>query len=72
MIKVEQQTALEKDPTSNAVVNVSHNDYHDFMAAHFSRINEKKQREDEINSRIDNLERGMSDIKMMLEQLLKK
>lgn len=72
MIKIEQETALEKDPSSNAVLNVNRSDYLDFMSAYYARVQEKQTQNREINSRIDALEQDIGDIKLMLQQLLAK
>ena len=62
--KVENEASLVKDMTSGAVINTDKNAYNNY-------INSRIKRESEA-ARLDNLENELSDIKLMLMELLKR
>jgi hypothetical protein len=70
LLKVEQNTSLVRDVSSNAILNNNTSDYQNYIKnkqAALSKTNELSRQSERIN----NLEQDMTEIKQMLKILIK-
>jgi len=70
LLKVEQNTSLVRDVSSNAILNNNTSDYQNYIKnkqAALSKTNELSRQSERIN----NLEQDITEIKKMLEILIK-
>jgi len=70
-LKVEGYTSLERDVTSNAIVNTSQSEYKIYMA----RVKAREEQGDKIRSavkEINNLKAELREIKSLLKKVVKK
>ena len=71
MIKVQGQTALYKDPTSNTFINNNKVEIESARERKKRRI-EKNKEEQELREKVDSLQDDISELKSMFKQLLEK
>ena len=71
LIPVEGHDGWFRDPTSNAIVNCDKSAYEDYMAKYNAR-QKKKEKENTLQNDVDALKSDVSDIKDLLQLLLKK
>ena len=62
--RVNNEPHLRKDPINGAVVNVSSDEYHKYL--------KRKQKIQEHNNRMENLELELSEVKSLLREALEK
>jgi len=70
LLKVEQNTSLVRDVSSNAILNNNVSDYHNYIKNKqiaLSKTNELSRQAEQIN----NLKQDMAEIKQMLTMLIK-
>jgi len=71
LIPVEGHDGWYRDPNSMAIVNCDKSAYEDYMAKYNAR-QKKKENEQALQSDVDTLKSDVSDIKQLLQLLLKK
>ena len=70
MLKVEGNTSLSRDVSSNAIVNTNMSDYNEYMMTRqvaIARVQRANQQTEDIN----NLKQDVAEIKQLLQMLIK-
>ena len=70
LLKVEGNTSLVRDVSSNAILNTNVSDYSDYMKSKQVALSKKQQIEQQSQD-INNLKQDVAEIKQMLEMLIK-
>ena len=71
MIKVQGQTGLYKDPTSNTFINRNGSEIQEARERKKLRV-QKHEEEQELRQKVDKLQDDISELKSMFHQLLEK
>jgi hypothetical protein len=69
LIRVEDHEHLRRDPRTNAIIDVNHQAYANYMQSK-TRREQQVQRLDDLENKINNFETDLSEIKHLLQQLL--
>tara|TARA_B100001564_G_C20564006_1_gene635121 strand:- start:422 stop:646 length:225 start_codon:yes stop_codon:yes gene_type:complete len=70
-LKVENETSLIRDLNSNAIINTNQSDYEKFVNLSRKKYQEKKDYED-LKSDVKSLKDDMSEIKLLLKNIVNK